>query len=83
MLLEKVRLAEEILEKGAGDGRGVRLAAIVMRLYEISQVMEIPITWVPEEPVITHESLDEIERAIDEAWTDETYYPKDGEYELV
>lgn len=61
-------LAEEILELGPNDGRGIRLAALTLRMNEAMNVSgEVPYSWRPPAPIpsyITNEiDVDEIDRA--------------------
>ena len=55
ILIEAVALADEILERGSQDGRGVRLAGLVLRLNESMANGNVPLSWrptvVPETPV--------------------------------
>jgi len=51
ILLEAVALADEILEKGSTEGRGLRLAALVLRLNESMVSGETPMSWEPHVPV--------------------------------
>lgn len=88
LLLEQITLSEEILDKGPGEGRGVRLAALVLRLNEhISEGKDLPLSWRPPAPVpaeVVHgASLEEMMRAIDDAWQDDTVYLDEGDYELI
>lgn len=56
-LLEAVTLAEEILERGPGDGRGARLAALVLRLNEGMMRGDAPLSWRPPVPASQTKSI--------------------------
>ncbi len=51
ILIESVSLAEEILNSGSGEGRGVRLAALVLKLNESMMAGDIPVSWIPPMPI--------------------------------
>lgn len=53
LLLEQITLAEEILEKGPGDGRGYRLAGVVLAMHEeLGHGGHFPDAWRPHVPSI-------------------------------
>ena len=94
LLLEQVTLAEEILEYGPGEGRGIRLAALVLRLNEYMQDGKLPLSWSQPPPPSVHrngkpsplvrEALDRALKDIDTAWEDDdVLWLKDGEAELL
>lgn len=50
ILLEAVTLSDEIFERGANDGRGIRLAALVQKLNEAMSAGHHPLSWMPATP---------------------------------